>query len=174
MKRMIMDTIEKEVTKSLKQYPRISRSATIVLKASIDKVFPLFGPVREKEWARGWQPEIIYSDTNLAEEGMIFSTKGSEEKYVWVMSKYAPDSHTVEYTVHTSQRIWFILVVCESFNGLTKAKITYTYTALTDLAIELNRTSLAKMFALDLQDWEEEINYYLETGRKAPPDNATN
>jgi hypothetical protein len=40
---------------------RISRSSTITLNAPLEKVFPLFGPIKEMEWAEGWQPEIMYT-----------------------------------------------------------------------------------------------------------------
>ena len=140
---------------------RVSRSATIMLNAKIDEVFPLFGPIREMEWAEGWNPEIIYSIDPLVEEGMIFRTSGNEEAYIWVLSKYSPDDHFVEYTVHTSARIWFIRVVCKSAGDKTSARVTYTYTALTEAAIEQNRKALSKMFEYDLKDWEEAINTYL-------------
>jgi hypothetical protein len=140
---------------------RISRSATIVLNANIAEVFPLFGPIREKEWAEGWNPEIIYSLDPLVEEGMIFRTPGNEEDYLWVLTKYSPDHHVVVYTVHTSTRVWFIRVECKPAGNKTSATVTYTYTALTKEAIELNRSALRKMFASDLRDWEEAINIYL-------------
>lgn len=44
---------------------RISRTSTITLNSSLETVFPLFGPVKEMEWAEGWQPEIIYSQADI-------------------------------------------------------------------------------------------------------------
>ena len=32
---------------------RISRTSIITLNAPLEKVFPLFGPIKEKEWADG-------------------------------------------------------------------------------------------------------------------------
>src|SRR5262245_10342915 len=65
------------VTESVivKDCPRISRTATFRAEGPIDKVFPLFGPVLEKEWCWGWNPEILYSTSPLIEEKMIFRTK---------------------------------------------------------------------------------------------------
>jgi len=164
MSKETIDTILKGVNL------RISRSATLSLNADIDKVFPLFGPVLEKEWAYSWDPEIIFSGTDLVEEGMIFRTKGEEEHYTWVVTKYQPDNYIVEYTVNTSTRIWFILVACKQAGSKTLAKVTYTYTGLTGKGMELNRAALAKMFEFDLRDWEDAINFYLQTGRQLTPD----
>lgn len=41
---------------------RISRTSTITLNGPLGEVFPLFGPVREKEWAAGWEPRVLYSE----------------------------------------------------------------------------------------------------------------
>jgi hypothetical protein len=133
-----------------------------MLKDDVHTVFPLFGPVREMEWAEGWNPEIIYSKDPLIEEGMIFRTKGDQEDCIWVLTTYSPDTYLVVYTVHTSTRVWFIRVECKPSGDRTSATVTYTYTAITEEAIEQNGAALTKMFEFDLKDWEEAINIYLQ------------
>jgi hypothetical protein len=148
---------------------RISKSATIVLDGMIDTVFPLFTPVQEKVWAEGWEPEIQYSQTE-AEVDMIFCTAprfADEERYTWILSLYNIEAHELKYTVLTSERLWFITIRCEPFlNNKTKATITYTYTGLSQKGNDYNQLALQKMFAYDLNDWAEAINYYLKNGRK--------
>ena len=146
---------------------RIAKSASFTLDGKIEKVFPLFGPFREKEWADGWDPQIIFCEDNLIEEHMIFQTNvSSDEKlYTWVVSKFDPKTFLVEYTVSTKNRIWFITVQCQPMKEKTKATVTYTYTGLNEEGNELNRTALAKMYSHDLKDWEEAINYYLHHGK---------
>jgi hypothetical protein len=155
-------------TNSEIKYERISRTATIQVNAQIEVVFPLFGPLKEKEWADGWDPEIIYSRTNLVEQHMMFRTKGrnpSESFYAWTITTYNPDQHIIEYTVSTVNRLWFIAVVCSERDTQTLATITYTFTNLTDEGREFNRNALNKMYAEDLKDWERAINHYLKTGK---------
>ena len=125
--------------------------------------------MREKEWAEGWNPEIIYSDDAEIEEHMIFKTSNAhaaEKEYTWVVTQFNPLDYLVEYTVSTPQRIWFIRVACESFEKQTSATVTYTYTGLSDEGNNLNREALEKMYARDLKDWEEAINHYLSTGKQ--------
>ena len=148
---------------------RISQCASIDLQAPIEKVFPLFGPILEKVWAEGWDPEIIYSTSELVEEHMIFRTKSphaSEGLYTWVITKFDSDQHLIEYSVSTMNRIWFITVQCEALDSKTKATICYTYTGLTPEGNSMNKQALKKMYAHELKDWQEAINYYLEHGKQ--------
>lgn len=148
---------------------RIKRSASFLVKAPIEKTFPLFGPIREKEWAAGWEPQVIYSRHPEVEEHMIFKTAGDtpeEKEYVWVVAQYKPAEFFIEYQVSTHQRIWFITVKCKSQQENTLVSVTYSYTGLTDIGNRINQESLAKMFAHDLRDWEEAINFYLSTGKR--------
>jgi Polyketide cyclase / dehydrase and lipid transport. len=148
---------------------RIQRTASFIVNTSIEKAFPLFGPVREKEWATGWEPEIIYSSHPEVEEHMIFKTKATtkeEDFYLWTLTQYRPKEYLVAYTVSTSLRIWFITVACADQNQNTKVTVTYSYTGLTEEGNRLNKLAIEKMYAQNLKDWEEAINYYLKTGKQ--------
>jgi hypothetical protein len=148
---------------------RIGRSADFIVHGKVTDVFPLFGPIREKEWAAGWEPEILYPiGDEFVEEHMIFQTNGhaGEEKYRWVITQYNPEKYTIEYTVSTSQRIWFIRVVCKEDGENTKTTVSYSYTGLSEEGNRKNKQALSKMFIRDMKDWEEALNYYLKTGKQ--------
>ncbi|MEQ1587625.1 MAG: hypothetical protein ABL895_17195 [Cyclobacteriaceae bacterium] len=148
---------------------QIERTASFLVKAPIEKTFPLFGPIREKEWAAGWEPQVIYSRHPEVEEHMIFKTAGNnpeEKEYVWVVAQYKPAEFFIEYQVSTHERIWFITVKCKPQQENTLVSVTYSYTGLTYVGNRINQESLAKMFAHDLKDWEEAINFYLSTGKR--------
>ena len=161
-------TVEPNATAdTAKQYERIGNAATIMLHGAIDRVFPLFGPVREKLWAHGWEPEIVYATSQEPEERMIFRTRSAfpeEAYYTWTVSQYRPSAWLIEYVVTTPNRLWFIRVRCEAVAGNTSARIAYTYTALNDLGTALNRVALDKLFDRNLMVWEVAINHYLQTG----------
>ena len=149
---------------------RISRTSSITLNASLNRVFPLFGPIKEMEWAAGWEPKVIYSTTDM-EERMVFQTRsphGPEPVFTWSVSKYQPDQAFIEYTVFTSERLWWITIQCREDNEREKttAEITYTYTGLTEQGNVHNANALAAMYRHDLKDWEEAINHYLTTGER--------
>lgn len=151
---------------------RISQTATLNIEGPIEDVFPLFGPVREKDWAYGWDPEIIYSKSHRVEEGMIFRTQAhdvADQYYLWTVTKLDPASHLIVYTVTASDRIWFISVQCYSTTPGTEVRVSYTYTGLTSEGSARNRDALKRMFAEDLTDWEKAINYYLKNGKVLSP-----
>ncbi len=150
---------------------RITRTRRIILNGPLGEVFPLFGPIKESEWAAGWSPKIIYLVGDLIEEYMVFTTTshhGQEPDSTWTVSRYQPENAFIEYTVFAPERLWWITIHCrESIpNKQTEAEVTYCYTGLTEQGNLINQKALERMFAHDLKDWEEEINFYLETGRK--------
>jgi hypothetical protein len=162
--------IMKETTFKAK---RISRTNSMILNASLKTVFPLFGPIAEKKWAYGWDPQIIFSSTNRLEPKMVFKTQmtGHHEKgethCIWIVSRLIPQQALIEYTVFTNERVWWITIQCQEHvsNQTTRAKITYTFTGLTEKGNAINEKHLARIYAHDLKDWEESINYFLKTGK---------
>ena len=151
---------------------RISRSATITLQTPLSEGFPLFGPIREKDWASGWDPQILYPTNDLVEERMVFKTQHphghAESDFTWIVSRYLPEQTLIEYLVFTSERLWWITIQCREgiADRTTEADITYTYTGLTSMGNEINEKALQFMFAHNLQDWEVAINHYIQTGKK--------
>jgi hypothetical protein len=151
---------------------RVSSTGIITLDSPLREVFPLFGPIREREWAVGWDPQILYSTTDLVEEHMVFKTPShhghGEPDCTWTVSKYVPDQGLIEYTVFTPERLWWITIQCceDIPNQTTEAEITYTYTGLTDKGNAINEKALQLTYAHDLRDWEEAINHYLKTGER--------
>ncbi len=148
---------------------RISKTASFTVRDSIDKAFPLFGPIREKEWAAGWEPEIIFSESPEVEERMMFKTSSShhDEEFIWTITQFRPQDYLIEYTVSAAERIWFIRVQCQpTETHTTKVTVSYTYTGLSLPGNIKNKEALDKMFAHNLIDWEQSINYYLLTGEQ--------
>lgn len=150
---------------------RMSKTATIILNGTIDDVFPLFGPELEKKWAEGWDFKKILFETELGEEYSVFQTKSSSNKNqitTWIISKL--ESHenpkVIEYITFNPDWITIVNIVCkpESNQQKTSAAITYTYTSLTDIGSKKVPDVLNKMYSLNMKDWEEAINYYLENG----------
>ncbi len=153
---------------------RIARTRVITLNDTPEIIFPLFGPIRERDWAPGWDPQIIYSDSAWIEEHMVFTTRshhGHEPDSTWTISKYAPEDALVEYTVVAPERLWRITIQCRLGDcpRTTRAEITYTFTGLTEGGNEINEAALSRMFQRDLKDWEEQINRYLEAGKRPGP-----
>jgi len=149
----------------------VSKSGTITLEAGLGEVFPLFGPVREMDWAEGWNPKILTGDPDHVAEHMVFETESGHPEdrnpATWIVSKYDPDRAYIEYTVYTQKRLWWIAVSCRAREGATttEATIEYTYLGLDEDGNRHNRDALERMFRHDLKDWQAAINHYLRTGK---------
>lgn len=152
---------------------KISKTASFIVDANIEQVFPLFGAFEERKWEPSWEPILIYPDEEMIEEGTTFKIKahghghgpGNESEYLWIVTKFDPQSHLIQYLVSTPNRFWTITVHCENMvsDEKTKATVTYSFTGLNTQGNELNKTSLDRMYRNDLQDWAEAINTYLGT-----------
>lgn len=146
---------------------RIKRNSQILLNGPVEKVFPLFGAVEESKWADGWEIDVVFSNDPLLEENMVFTTDShdGEEYLTWIVSKLDNDNHCVKYTVFGDERLWTIDIVCAYVsNRETMADVTYTFTGLSDEGRARNLKMANRIYADDLKDWSEMINYYLETG----------
>jgi hypothetical protein len=74
---------------------RAVRSYTQQVVAPPHIVFPLLCPVREAEWANGWDPIQVWSASGFVEEDCVFTTPG-EPAAVWVVTQLDSDRFFVE------------------------------------------------------------------------------
>src|SRR5438876_12103462 len=75
-----------------------TQSFTIVLKGSVADVTPLFGPVREVEWAPSWAPRFIHPPEGAQRDGVVFTTKsGNGKERFWLLTTYDVKEGRVEY-----------------------------------------------------------------------------
>ncbi len=124
-------------------------------------VFPLFGPVREAEWAVGWEPKFI-APVPAAQnpDGAVFTTRGrGGDDNIWVMTTYDPVECRVAYVVVRPG-----LVTCEirihvvAFGpAASSAEVWYRYTALTAAGNDFIERWLAH-FPAEAPHWEDALN----------------
>jgi hypothetical protein len=79
-----------------------TQSFTIGLNGSVADVTPLFGPVREAEWAPDWSPHFMHPTQGVQREGVVFTTtNGHGKDRVWLLTTYDGTNGRVEYVVMT-------------------------------------------------------------------------
>src|SRR5436853_7171661 len=77
-----------------------TQSFTIALKGSVAEVTPLFGPVREAEWAPTWAPRFIHPADAQQREGAIFTAPSADGRQrLWLLTAYQPEQGRIEYVV---------------------------------------------------------------------------
>jgi hypothetical protein len=109
------------------------QSFVIHLNATVSEVTPLFGPLREAEWAPSWKPRFIHPLAGEQREGAVFTAPSADgRERLWLVTAYDPEHGRVEYVVivpgFTANQIK-IRIVPDGKNS-SNATITYRHSAL--------------------------------------------
>lgn len=144
-------------------------------KGSVDQVFPLLCPVREKDWLDGWNYRMIHSKSGLIEKDCVFTTPHhGDHETVWHVTQYDPMDYRIEFLrVTPGENVVRINIDLEKVTDeLTNVHIRYQYTALNEEANFYIENQLKDDFCGQMKWWEKAINHYLETGEKLLKDSA--
>src|SRR4029453_12684179 len=75
----------------------IDLRGTLLVDAPVEKAFPLFSPLGEKDWVPEWNPELIHPMGAIWERGQIFLTKEERGDALWVVTAQDREGHSAEY-----------------------------------------------------------------------------
>lgn len=148
---------------------RVRHSYTQTINAGPEAVFPLLCPVRELDWAPGWQPDWVISDSGTAEAGCVFQTPGDstqDQPATWVVTRHDPEAHRVEMFKLIPQHTLMMLQASLEPNDedCTAATIAYEYTALGPAGDAFIEQCTEEWYREFMSHWETAMNHYLETG----------
>lgn len=151
---------------------RVRHSYTQSIHAAPAAVFALLCPVRELDWAPGWQPDWVISDSGFAEDGCVFQTPGSADGHApaatWVVTEHDPEAWRVGMVKvmpgHTVTRLQASLQAVGREH--TRATVAYEFTALGPDGERFVDGCTADWYRQFMADWETAMNHYLATGEK--------
>jgi hypothetical protein len=155
---------------NIKKPNRQKHSYTQQLHAPPERVFPLLCPVREVDWAPGWMPEIVLSESAVCEPECIFVTPpefdSEPSNSIWVVTKHDPDNWAVEmYKVAPGHTVSKLEIALEAKGeSSTAAHISYEITAIGAPGDEFMKEFTEKWYEAFMIDWEKAMNHYLDTG----------
>lgn len=142
-------------------------TGTIHLEQSPDAVFPLFGPIRESEWAAEWSITVMHSTSPLLdEEGAVFTTHlHGDHPTIWVVTRFDAGTRTIQYARITPdvQAVIIDIACQQSEDGNTDAAVSYTLTGLSKAGNQ-RITAFAANYDAMMRHWERAINHRLRTG----------
>lgn len=141
------------------------------LIASPDRVFPLLCPVREVDWAPGWAPRLVVSESGVMEERCLFVTPEDENaEAIWIATRHDPRALSLELwriiPDHTASR--FEIELTPAPDGHTAASITYACTSLGPAGDRFLDSCTVDWYEGVMRHWEQSLNYYLEHGKMIP------
>jgi hypothetical protein len=100
----------------------------IGLKGSVADVTPLFGPVREAEWAHDWSPRFIHPSEGTQQDGVVFTTTDrSGTERLWLLTNYDVAKGRVEYVILTPGLTASEIKISIVSDGERHCKATITY-----------------------------------------------
>jgi hypothetical protein len=143
------------------------RSFTVHLDAAPSQVFPLFGPIGEREWAPGWDPKMIFpADGSSRVKGSVFTIGGKHGDEIWVVTGYDTQNGLVSYLVVLPSHLVTEIEIHVQKQGEQKssAEVTYRRTALSAAGNHMV-TFLTENVGGHAAHWEHAINEALRKRR---------
>ncbi len=147
---------------------RVRRSYTQKLRAKPADVFPLLCPVREKEWAEGWDPIAVYSTSGFAENDCIFMTGEENPESFWVITDFDPLRHRLEMVkVSPGMTVARITIrLTENESGNTDAEVAYIYTAISREGEAFVKRYSQEFFDEFMQFSQTTLNHFLDERKR--------
>lgn len=143
---------------------------TQTIHASPDRIFPLICPVREAEWAQGWNGKPVFAASGFAEENGVFATEhgGENEPTIWLITRRDPLAHETEfvYFIPGRQVVRLAIGIKPIGEDRSNVDITYIRTGISDEGNAMvSQAQRSGAFEKTMKEWEDAMNHYLTTGR---------
>ena len=150
---------------------RVTRNYIQTINAEPSRVHALICPVKEAEWLDGWDYDLIFSNSGVAEPGCVFISRSKGEKdTIWLITNRDDQACKTEFARITPEsRVAHLTVRIEDAGKHTsRVDIKYTITALTEAGNNFIGNFTEENFVKDMKFWEATMNHYLETGKALP------
>ena len=151
---------------------RVTKSCQQKINAASSTVFSLLCPVREAEWLSGWDYELIYSVSGVAEEGCVFTSNQKGEKdTIWLITKRDEGHKEIEFARITpeSRVAKLNISVADADDGTSLVNITYVFTALNESGNKFIEALTEAKFNENMKFWENSMNHFIKTGKQLAP-----
>ncbi len=140
---------------------------TIRIPGNCGTVFMAFCPVAEREWIEGWESDIIFSESGIAEKNCVFKTSQlNTPDAIWVCSIY-DFGRQVEYVrVIPDHFVTVINILTEQTGEETACTVTFTHTALSDDGAQAMKLQFnEERFIEQIESWKTMVPIYVNNRR---------
>ncbi|MGD2271916.1 MAG: hypothetical protein PVI06_16050 [Desulfobacterales bacterium] len=147
---------------------RIKRTYTQTVVTTPEKVFHLLCPVREVDWVKDWDPELVISESGYVEKDCVFIMPDRPQNSIWVVTEWNPEEYYVEFLkVTPGFSVGYIEIrLREAEGNRTHARISYEYTALSKAGEDFVANFTQESYDAFMKEWELALNHYLVNGKK--------
>jgi len=138
------------------------RTFEFIAFAPLSRVAPLFGAMRERDWAHEWNPVFVWPDASQDREGMVFTVAHGHKQSVWVNTQYDPEHGRFQYVYVIPDVMATLLTLrLEPREAHTIVRARYERTALSPEGSSIVE-SMAQQDDRAAPDWERQVNSYLK------------
>ena len=146
---------------------RVRFAHTQDVPAAPEAILPLLCPVREHDWIPGWECEIVYTASGVAEEGCVFRTHAADgTPDTWVISRHEPPKRLSFVRVNPLRTIRYDFHLEPAADGSTALRWEQEITALDEAGDRhvagLEEEDFVAMAAAETSMLE----HYLKTGER--------
>ncbi len=145
-------------------------AATMKLCAPPEKVFPLLCPVLEYDWIDGWDCDLVFTQSGVAEQDCVFVTHfPGEEGEVWSVNRYEPHGR-IEFTRFLPGKRVMRYVITVEDDGAGGSNLVWTkiMTGLSSGALAGLESTAPEQHAAMVERLKRMLGHYLETGKMLP------
>ena len=139
------------------------------LNAPLNEALPMFGPIREAEWAKGWAPTFLHPRAGAQREGTVFATFDEQRGHaVWVLTDLDEAAGRVGYVLYSHEHVLMEIKVrlAPTSERTTRATVMYRRTALSPAANAYVSGFTSAWEEEQQAYWEGNINAALEKARR--------
>jgi hypothetical protein len=132
-----------------------------VVNWPIDVAWPLFGALRERDWAPDWDPEFVWPAMPADQQGMVFNIVRGETTAVWVNTSFDRAANRAQYVYFIPDVVVTVITLAlTQIGSSTRVEVSYERTALSEKAGDL----VSQMAARDKMagpEWCAQIDAHL-------------
>lgn len=142
-----------------------TQSFTLRLHAPVAEALPLFGPVREAEWAPHWQPTFLHPPGGAQVEGAVFTVSAAHNSgSLWVLTEYDLEAGRISYVTIVPDRVLTEIKIRAVPDGphACRVRVTYRKSALAAEGNEVVEQMDAAWAVQQPPHWEAAINAVLD------------
>lgn len=139
-----------------------SNTGSFHLAATCARAMPLFTAPGERQWAEGWQPQML---SGSVQRGSVFRTgHGSGQLTTWIVVDYDPGAGRASYArLADGTNMGLVDVRCTDEHAGARVQVTYTLTALSDAGRAFVAHFLAgPHYRAMLEEWRAAVSVALE------------
>jgi hypothetical protein len=135
------------------------------VEAPVDRALPLFGAIRERDWAPDWSPDVLWPAPASDREGMVFSIPHGDRTAIWVNTALDPLARRAQYVYVIPGVVATVITIGLAPHGnASHVSVRYERTA---LAVQANGAveSMARRDRAAGPEWEHQIKQHLSARR---------